>query len=98
MELSLWLKCFIFIFNRKKGQSKKLQETYIKLKIEGKEIISGVYSKAAENDVRWFISFLFQKFFKSYRHIFDFLEFPKKVLSVIRQKLLEVLYRALSVK
>jgi hypothetical protein len=39
------------LFNRKKGQTKKLQETYIKLKIEGKEVISGVYSKAAENDV-----------------------------------------------
>ena len=38
-------------FCRKKGQNKKLQETYIKLKIEGKEVISGVYSKAAENEV-----------------------------------------------
>ena len=42
----------IYFSYRKKGQNKKLQETYIKLKIEGKEVISGVYSKAAENEVR----------------------------------------------
>jgi hypothetical protein len=41
----------IFYYCRKKGAKSKLQETYQSIKIEGAEVISGVYSRAEDNQV-----------------------------------------------
>ena len=60
-------------YHRKKGAKSRLQETYQSIKIEGVEVISGVYSRAEDDQViaiRLFLRYMNINYYHSH-----FLEF-----------------------
>ena len=59
MIVFLYFRNLVKQYHRKKGAKSRLQETYQSIKIEGVEVISGVYSRAEDDQVIAIRLFLF---------------------------------------